>query len=100
MGRVPIDVMQHELDLLWQNVFTWVSWGIVAVMVVIAIRMGRTQRTPSISLRYSRPAWRRTQSRCMTSRSICGSPTPKAAVSQAPASCTSRHSVSAAILDA
>lgn len=46
MGRVPADVMQHDLNLLWQNVFTWLSWGIVAVMLAIAVQMGRRQRTP------------------------------------------------------
>lgn len=45
MGRMPADVMQHELDLLWQNIFTWASWGIVVVMLVIAVQMGRKQRT-------------------------------------------------------
>lgn len=46
MGRMPAEVMQHDLDLLWQNIFTWLSWGIVAVMLVIAVRMGLRQRTP------------------------------------------------------
>lgn len=46
MGRMTDEVMQHELDLLWQHVFTWASWGIVAVMLVIAVRMGMRQRTP------------------------------------------------------
>lgn len=46
MGRTPIDVKQHDLDLLWQLIFTWTSWAIVAVMLVIAIRMGIKQRTP------------------------------------------------------
>ncbi|BBX53112.1 hypothetical protein GCM10009645_54380 [Mycolicibacterium poriferae] len=46
MGRMPIDVMQHPLDLVWQSIFTWLSWGIVAVMLVVAVQMGRKQRTP------------------------------------------------------
>ncbi|RHW28534.1 hypothetical protein D0Z08_01285 [Nocardioides immobilis] len=46
MGRVPVDVMQHELDLAWQSIFTWASWAIVAVMLVIAVRMWVRQRTP------------------------------------------------------
>lgn len=46
MGRMSAEVMAHELDLLWQSIFTWVSWGIVAAMVLIAIRMGVKQRTP------------------------------------------------------
>ncbi|WP_067432568.1 hypothetical protein [Nocardioides jensenii] len=46
MGRMPDHVMQHELSLVWQNVFTWASWAIVLVMVVIAVRMWVAQRTP------------------------------------------------------
>ncbi|HEX9831967.1 MAG TPA: hypothetical protein VGA66_02570 [Mycobacterium sp.] len=46
MGRMPVDVMQHDLSLLWQNIFTWASWAIVVVMLVIAVRMGMKQRTP------------------------------------------------------
>jgi hypothetical protein len=46
MGRMPDHVLTHELSLVWQQVFTWASWGIVAVMLVIAIRMGLRQRTP------------------------------------------------------
>lgn len=46
MGRTPIEVMQHDVDLMWQNVFTWASWAIVALMIVAAIRMGIKQRTP------------------------------------------------------
>ncbi|WP_179473981.1 hypothetical protein [Mycolicibacterium vinylchloridicum] len=46
MGRTPTDVMQHELSLLWQNVFTWASWVIVLAMLVIAAWMGIRQRTP------------------------------------------------------
>lgn len=43
---MPIDVKMHDLDLLWQNIFTWASWLIVAVMLVFAVRMGLKQRTP------------------------------------------------------
>lgn len=46
MGRMPSHVMEHELSLVWQQVFTWASWAIVAVMLVFAIRMGIRQRTP------------------------------------------------------
>lgn len=46
MGRMPIEVTQHELSLLWQQIFTWASWGLVAIMLVLAIRMGLRQRTP------------------------------------------------------
>lgn len=45
MGRTPNDVMQHALSLLWQNIFTWASWVIVLVMLVIAVWMGIKQRT-------------------------------------------------------
>ncbi|MEU1994198.1 hypothetical protein ABZ511_07090 [Nocardia gamkensis] len=46
MGRMPQNVMEHELDLLWQNIFTIASWAIVAAMVAIALRMCVRQRTP------------------------------------------------------
>lgn len=46
MGRMPPDVLSHELDLFWQDAFTYGSWGIVLVMLLIAIRMGVAQRTP------------------------------------------------------
>jgi hypothetical protein len=46
MGFVPPEVMAKELDLFWQNIFTFGSWGIVVVMLVIAVRMGLAQRTP------------------------------------------------------
>ncbi|MCK0516667.1 hypothetical protein [Williamsia sp. DF01-3] len=46
MGGIPSEVMQHELSLIWQDVFTWLSWSIVAVMLVIAGRMCIQQRTP------------------------------------------------------
>lgn len=46
MGRTPPEVMQHELSLIWQNIFTWGSWGIVVVMLAIALRMCIQQRTP------------------------------------------------------
>ena len=39
-------VMQHPLNLLWQNIFMWASWLIVLVMLVIAVVMGLRQRTP------------------------------------------------------
>jgi hypothetical protein len=46
MGRMPADVISHPLNLLFQNIFTWASWGIVLAMLVIAVRMGIKQRTP------------------------------------------------------
>ncbi|MCX2932378.1 hypothetical protein ORI20_19070 [Mycobacterium sp. CVI_P3] len=46
MGRMSDAVMQHPLNLLWQNIFMWASWLIVLVMLVIAVLMGLRQRTP------------------------------------------------------
>lgn len=46
MSLVPPEVMAGELDLFWQSVFTWASWGIVLIMLIIAVRMGLRQRTP------------------------------------------------------
>ncbi|WP_016881232.1 MULTISPECIES: hypothetical protein [unclassified Rhodococcus (in: high G+C Gram-positive bacteria)] len=46
MGRMPSEVMQHELDMMWQSIFTWLSWAIVAIMLAIAFRMCVRQRTP------------------------------------------------------
>jgi|TARA_R110001583_G_scaffold174631_1_gene329099 hypothetical protein len=46
MGAMPNEVMMGELNLVWQNVFTWGSWAIVVVMLVIASKMGVKQKTP------------------------------------------------------
>lgn len=46
MGRMPDEIMSHELSLAWQHVFTWASWAIVAVMLAIAVTMWVRQRTP------------------------------------------------------
>lgn len=46
MGRMDEEVMSRELDMAWQHVFTWASWSIVLVMLVIAIQLGRAHRTP------------------------------------------------------
>nr|WP_232291938.1 hypothetical protein [Frankia sp. QA3] len=43
---MPHDVMSHELDLLWQSIFTWVSWAIALAMIAIAIYLWRKERTP------------------------------------------------------
>lgn len=45
MGRMPDDVLQGELSLLWQDIFTWGSWAIVLLMLIIAWRMGSKQKT-------------------------------------------------------
>ncbi|MBM4226219.1 MAG: hypothetical protein FJ164_00495 [Gammaproteobacteria bacterium] len=46
MGRMPPEVMMSELSLLWQNVFSWVSWGLVLIMLLVAFVLGRRHRTP------------------------------------------------------
>ncbi len=46
MGAMPNEVMMGELNLVWQNVFTWGSWAIVVVMLVIASKMGVKQKSP------------------------------------------------------
>ncbi|MCP5173157.1 MAG: hypothetical protein H7A02_12905 [Pseudomonadales bacterium] len=46
MGRMSPEVMMSELNLVWQHVFTWGSWAIVLVMLLVAWRMGVKQRTP------------------------------------------------------
>lgn len=42
--------MQRELDLGWQNAFTWASWGIAVAMLIIAVQLGRRHRTPFFAL--------------------------------------------------
>lgn len=46
MGRVPPFVKAHELDLVWQQIFSWASWAIVLAMLIVAWRMCRRQGTP------------------------------------------------------
>jgi hypothetical protein len=46
MRAVPPEVMAHELDTVWQAIFTWTSWVIALGMIVLAVQMGRKQRTP------------------------------------------------------
>lgn len=46
MGRMPPEVLLGELNLIWQSIFTWISWSIVIAMLLIAWRMGTRQRTP------------------------------------------------------
>jgi hypothetical protein len=47
MGRVDqfSGIMDHELSMLWQAIFTYASWAIAAAMLVVAIQMGRKQNT-------------------------------------------------------
>jgi hypothetical protein len=42
---MPVEVVQHELDLAWQDVFTWASWGIAVAMLIIAFGLGRRDHT-------------------------------------------------------
>lgn len=46
MGRMTPEIMARELDTTWQAIFTFASWGIALAMLVLAIQMGRKQRTP------------------------------------------------------
>lgn len=50
MGRMSPELMAHPLDTEWQNVFTYGSWAIVLVMLVVAVRMGLQHRTPFFGL--------------------------------------------------
>jgi hypothetical protein len=43
---MPLEVMQHQLDLGWQDVFTWASWAIAIAMLGIGVWLGRRHRTP------------------------------------------------------
>jgi hypothetical protein len=45
MGRMPDEVMQRELDMVWQDIFTYASWGIAVLMLLVAIQLGRRHRT-------------------------------------------------------
>jgi hypothetical protein len=42
---MPVEVMQRELDLAWQDVFTYASWAIAVAMLIIAFELGRRHRT-------------------------------------------------------
>ena len=46
MGRIPIDVLNRELSMTWQGIFTWASWAIALGMIALALQMWRKQRTP------------------------------------------------------
>lgn len=45
MGRMSPELMLRELDLFWQDIFTFASWGIVALMLLMAARKGLRERT-------------------------------------------------------
>lgn len=42
----PDAVVARELSLLWQDVFTYASWGLVVIMLIIAWRLGKRERSP------------------------------------------------------
>lgn len=46
MGRMSSTVMSHELSLVWQSIFTWLSWAIALGMVGYAVYLWRRERTP------------------------------------------------------
>jgi hypothetical protein len=45
MGRMPEDVMQRELDMTWQDIFTYASWAIALAMLVMAFVLARRHGT-------------------------------------------------------
>lgn len=45
MGRMPEEVMQRELDMTWQDIFTYASWAIALAMLVAAFVLARRHRT-------------------------------------------------------
>jgi hypothetical protein len=46
MGRTPPGILDNELNEVMQAILTYVSWGLVLVMLVIAWRLGKKERTP------------------------------------------------------
>ena len=46
MGLTPPQVVHHHLNLVGQNVLTIVSWILTGVLLVVAYRMCRRERTP------------------------------------------------------
>lgn len=46
MGRTPPTILDNQLNEVMQAVLTYVSWGLVLVMLVIAWRLGKKERTP------------------------------------------------------
>lgn len=45
MGRMPEEVMQRELDMTWQDIFTYASWAIALGMLVMAFVLARRHHT-------------------------------------------------------
>lgn len=46
MGATPPTIMDNQLNEVMQAVLTYVSWGLVIVMLVVAWRLGKKERTP------------------------------------------------------
>jgi hypothetical protein len=46
VGVTPAQVVHHHLNLAGQNVLTTVSWALTVVLLVVAYRMCRKERTP------------------------------------------------------
>ena len=46
MGRTPPTIMDNQLNEVMQAVLTYVSWGLVMVMLFVAWRLGKKERTP------------------------------------------------------
>ncbi|MGQ0629450.1 MAG: hypothetical protein ACT4P1_00270 [Sporichthyaceae bacterium] len=45
MGRMPPEVMERELDMMWQDIFTYASYAIAIAMLVWAFQLGMKHRT-------------------------------------------------------
>jgi hypothetical protein len=43
---VQIAPIHHHLDLTGQNILTFGSWGLTVILLVVAVQMGRKERTP------------------------------------------------------
>ena len=46
MGRTPATILDNHLNGTMQAVLTYVSWGLVVAMLVVAWQRGRKERTP------------------------------------------------------
>jgi hypothetical protein len=45
MPGAPISVVNHHLNLTGQNVLTFASWGIAVIVLIVAYRLGRKERS-------------------------------------------------------